>query len=132
MTDRVITSQREKRHRWITKNVRRMTSAYMLLQMVGCGGADAVVVVPPPVVLPDAMRGVSVSPASASVIVGQTLTLLPTTDAAAASISVTVGFTSATPAVATVSIGGVVTGVTPGSATITLTATGIEIGRAHV
>ena len=78
--------------------------------------------------LPDALRGVTVSPSAGSVIVGQTISLTASADAAATSVSVTTTFTSGTPTVATVSASGVVTGVSVGTAVVIVSSTGSGSG----
>lgn len=67
------------------------------------------------------ISGVSISPTSASITVGQTLALAPSvngTNCVAADLAVT--YTSGDPAIATVSAAGVVTGVAGGTTTIVI------------
>ncbi|MEQ1691663.1 MAG: Ig-like domain-containing protein [Gemmatimonas sp.] len=80
--------------------------------------------------LPDALRGVTVTPTSGSVLVGQTLSLVSVADAVSASVGVSYAYSTTSTAVATVSQNGVVSGVAPGSAVITVTATGSGVGYA--
>ena len=77
---------------------------------------------------PDALRGLTLSPSTGTVTAGQTIALSPVPDVAAANVNVTSSYTSASPAVATVSAAGVVTGLTAGSALITVTSTGSGAG----
>jgi uncharacterized protein YjdB len=79
-----------------------------------------------------AITSFSVSPTSASIAVGQTVTITPNVVKANAANTSTVAYTSSTPAVATVNATtGVVTAVAPGVATITATATGSGTGYAN-
>jgi hypothetical protein len=67
------------------------------------------------------INGVTVSPANASIVVGQTLALAPSvngTNCVAADLGVT--YTSGDPAIATVSASGIVTGVAGGTTTIVI------------
>ena len=81
--------------------------------------ASATVTVPAPV------ASVLVTPATASIVAGQTTTLTAQPrDSAGAALSRPVAWTSSNQAVATVSTSGVVTAVAPGTATITATSEG--------
>jgi hypothetical protein len=72
------------------------------------------------------LASVTVSPASATVTVGQTLQLVATLkDAVGSVLSGTVSWASSNSAVATVSGSGLVTGVAAGSATVTATSGGV-------
>jgi uncharacterized protein YjdB len=77
-----------------------------------------------------AISGLTVSPASASIPVNQTVTIVPTVNRANNGVTVTYTYASSSASVATVSAGGVVTAVAPGVATITVTATGSGTGTA--
>lgn len=68
------------------------------------------------------VTGVTLSPATASIAVGETQQLTPTIAPSNATTK-TVTYTSATPAVATVSATGLVTGVTAGTSEITVKTT---------
>ncbi len=81
--------------------------------MVACGGADGTGPTPTTV-------AISVTPASLSLTVGETATITATVSGGTG----TVGFTSSTPAVATVSSSGLVIAVAAGTATITASVTG--------
>jgi WD40 repeat protein len=89
----------------------------------GTGGGGGGTTPPPPA----AVASVSVTPASASVVVGGTQSLVAgARDAAGNALTGrAVTWSSGTPAVATVSAAGVVTAVAAGSATITATVEGI-------
>ena len=97
----------------------------VLLQSAACAGSEKSVA---PVVSPDALRGLTISPSTGSVVAGQTLPLTAVPDAASASVTVANTFMSSTPSVATVSSAGVVTGVTAGTSIITVSATGTGTG----
>jgi formylglycine-generating enzyme required for sulfatase activity len=90
--------------------------------------ASANVTVAPIMVMQDALTNLSVSPASASLTVGQTAALTPTPITAGAGVTVSYSYASSNVGVATVSATGLVTGVAAGSATITVTATGAGVG----
>jgi len=78
-----------------------------------------------------AISGLSVTPASSSVPVGQTVTLTPTVQRANPSVTVAYAYTASPATVATVNATtGVVTAVAPGIATIQVTATGTGTGFA--
>ncbi len=102
----------------------RIVAAFTLLLAIACGGDKSVT----PTVLPDALRGVSVTPGNGSVVVGQTLTLQVAPDVAGAGVAVSHAFTSGAPAVATVSATGVVTGVSAGTSVIIVSSTGSGTG----
>ncbi len=87
--------------------------------------ASATITVSP---APDALRGLSVSPSTGSVMAGRTLMLVSTVDVAAPSVTVTTTYASGTPTVASVSAAGIVTGVAVGTSVITVTAIGVGTG----
>lgn len=78
-----------------------------------------------------AISGLAISPATASIPVNQTVTLVPTVNRANSAVAVTYTYTSSSNTIATVSAAGVVTAVAPGVATITVTATGTGAGAAN-
>ena len=73
---------------------------------------------------PNALTNVTIAPSAPTVIVGQTVALVPTITTANASVTASCGYASSTPAMATVTGGGVVSGVAPGSPIITVTCNG--------
>jgi hypothetical protein len=75
-----------------------------------------------------AITGLTVSPQQANLGVGQTITITPNFNKAAAAVTTTNAFTTSAASVATVSAAGVVTAVGPGVATITTTVTGTGAG----
>jgi uncharacterized protein YjdB len=77
-----------------------------------------------------AISGLAVSPSTAAVPVGQSVTIVPTVNRANSNVNVTYTYTSSTTTVATVSAAGVVTAVAPGISTITVTAAGSGTGTA--
>ena len=81
-----------------------------------------------PVILPDALRVVTVSPSTGNVIAGQTLSLSVAIDPASSSVVVTSTFASGHRPVATVSAAGVVSGVSAGTSVITVSSTGSVTG----
>lgn len=86
--------------------------------------ASAAITVAP---LPAAITELTLTPATASLAVGEnaTLTATPTSPAGA---SVAIAYSSSNAGVASVSVAGVVTAVSPGTATITATAVGGGLG----
>ena len=105
------------------RHTQRIACAFVCL-LAACGGDKTVA----PVVLADALRGVTVSPSTGSVIAGQTLTLSAVPDPASAGVVIATTFASGTPAVATVSAAGVVSGVSAGTSVITVSSTGSGTG----
>lgn len=101
-----------------------IAGAFAAMLTAACGGDKTVA----PVVLPDALRGVAVSPLTGSAIAGQTLTLSATPDPVSATVVVTTTFASGAPAVATVSATGVVNGGSAGTSVITVSSTGSGTG----
>lgn len=86
-----------------------------------CGGGGDGFVTPPVVVPPAALTAFTLTPSTASLAVGQTLSLTAVpTNAAGATVSIS--FVSGNTAVATVAANGAVTAVSAGSAVITATA----------
>lgn len=77
---------------------------------------------------PNALNGVTLTPSSSGLSVGQTQTLTPLPDRATPSVAMSYAYESNSLNIATVSLNGVVTGVAPGTATITVTATGSLTG----
>lgn len=75
-----------------------------------------------------AITGLQISPTSSNIAVGQSVTIVPTVNRAASSVTVAYTYTSSSNAIATVNANGVVTAVAPGVATITVTATGTGTG----
>jgi|GEM_PF-5236126 len=107
----------------------------MTVAMVGlasCGGSKdsgscgGIVCAPP--VTPDAISNLTVSPASASPTVGQTVQLVPSLTTASSAVSVTYSYLSSAPSTAGVSSTGVVTAVAQGSAVISVMANGSGTG----
>lgn len=84
--------------------------------------------VPVTVSAPPALLGVSLTPATATVRVGQQVTLTPSFDRASPSVSVACTFASDSTAIAVVSNSGLVSGVAPGRAPITVSCTGTGTG----
>lgn len=89
------------------------------------GGVSAIAtltVQPPPV------ASVAVAPSSASLVVGESVTLVPTVKDASGAVLTdrTVSWSSSNPAAATVSAIGLVTAVSPGSATVTAASEGVS------
>lgn len=78
--------------------------------------------------LPSALGQLTVSPATAALSTGQTVTLVPNANPAAAGVTVNTTYVSSNSAIASVSGAGVVTAGTPGTATITVTSTGTGTG----
>lgn len=113
---------------------RTLAAALLSVLAVACGGGESAgptappTPSPTPAPIPDALRSVSLSPASESLPVGSTRTLTPTPDRASASVTVTYSYTSSAPAVATVSGAGEVTAVAAGNATIIVSAVGSGAG----
>ena len=87
--------------------------------------SSVVIVSPPP-----ALTGLSVTPASVSLVVSNTATLVATANLAGTGSNVTYAYESSATSVATVSNAGIITAVAPGTATIAVTATGIGSGFA--
>jgi hypothetical protein len=86
--------------------------------------ASAAITVAP---LPAAITELTLTPATASLVVGENATLTATpTNPAGASVAIT--YSSSNAGVASVSVAGVVTAVSPGTATITATAIGGGLG----
>jgi formylglycine-generating enzyme required for sulfatase activity len=79
------------------------------------------------VALPPALGELTVTPATASLDVGQSVTLVPTANPAPG-VTPAFSYVSSDNARATVNAAGVVTAVAPGTATITVTATGMGAG----
>lgn len=77
--------------------------------------------------LPPALTGFTLTPATATVFVGQT-TALTATPVGAAGATLTVSYSSANPTIASVSAAGVITGVGLGTVVITATAQGAGTG----
>ncbi|MBA3917810.1 MAG: hypothetical protein C0516_04390 [Gemmatimonas sp.] len=75
-----------------------------------------------------AITGLQISPTTSNIAVGQSVTIVPTVNRAASSVTVAYTYTSSSNAIATVNANGVVTAVAPGVATITVTATGTGTG----
>jgi uncharacterized protein YjdB len=76
-----------------------------------------------------AINTLTTSPTTAGLSVGQTLTIVPNVNKAAASVAVTYAYASSNAAIASVNAtSGVVTAVAPGTATITVTANGSGTG----
>ncbi len=82
------------------------------------------------VTAPEALRGVTLSPSTASIAVGTGVTLVPSFDKASAAVTTTCTYTSDSLAIATVSAGGVVTGVAPGVIGVNANCTGSGAGFA--
>lgn len=89
------------------------------LSLAACGGGGDGPSTPPP----NALTGVTVTPASLVVNVGETRTLVPSPASSASGVTVTYQYAPSTGAV-TVSSAGVVTAVSQGSGQIVVTATG--------
>ena len=94
-----------------------------------CSGAGLRQVTPTDVVqvtvlAPEALRGLSVTPAQGTVATGQSLTLVPSVDRATPAVVVTCNYLSSTTAAATVTSAGVVTGVSTGTTTVTVSCSG--------
>lgn len=76
-----------------------------------------------------AINTLTTSPTTAGLSVGQTLTIVPNVNKAAATVAVTYAYASSNAAIASVNAtSGVVTAVAPGTATITVTANGSGTG----
>ncbi len=75
-----------------------------------------------------AISNLTTSPTTASIGVGQSVTIVPNVAKAASGVAVTYAYATSSAAIATVSTGGVVTAVAPGTATITVTANGSGTG----
>lgn len=104
-----------------TLTLRRFRSAALTLALVACGGGGDPSG-PPVVVNPPTVRGVAVTPVTATIRVGETQSLSATVDAInGAGTGVT--WSSETPTVATVNGSGLVTAIGIGTATIRATAT---------
>ncbi len=76
----------------------------------------------------EALQDLAVAPPTATLTVGQTVSLTPSPSLGGSGVSVTYSWSSSNPAVATVSTTGVVTGLSVGSATITVSGTGSGAG----
>ncbi len=77
---------------------------------------------------PNALNGVTLSVASATVTVGQTVQATPTADRASTAVTMSYTYSSNTPSVATVSAAGLVSAVGPGSSIISVAAVGSAPG----
>ena len=77
---------------------------------------------------PNALTNVTIAPSAPTVIVGQTVPLVPTITTASASVTSTCTYVTSASALASVSATGVVTGVAPGSPIITVTCNGSGAG----
>ena len=107
------------RHRFAVTVRRFQTAAVVALVACGGGGDTSG---PPVVVNPPTVRGVAVTPSTATIRVGETQTLNATVDAVnGAGTGVT--WSSESPSVASVSSGGVVTAIGVGTASIRATST---------
>ncbi len=108
------------------RRVASLTPALCVLSLAACGGGSTAPTPPPPPPPPTPVATVTVTPATVSLVPGQTETLVAATlDAAGNQLNGrSVSWSTSASAVATVSAAGVVTAVGPGSATITATAEG--------
>ncbi|MFN8717477.1 MAG: Ig-like domain-containing protein [Gemmatimonadaceae bacterium] len=75
-----------------------------------------------------AISGLTLSPTTSNIAVGQSVTIVPTVNRAGSAVTVAYTYTSSSNAIATVNASGVVTAVAPGVATITVSATGTGTG----
>ena len=93
-------------------------SATITATVEGVVGTASLTVLP----APPSVTAVTVSPTTVSLGAGQTQSLAPTVTQPTGATAATVTYGTTDPAVATVSVAGVITGVAPGTATITVTA----------
>lgn len=100
-------------------NARRCAATFIAMTLVS-GGCDSTTAPPP------AVASVAITPPSASVVMGQTTTLVATPNGPSGETLTgrIVTWSSSNTAIATVTTAGIVTGVVPGTATITATSEG--------
>jgi hypothetical protein len=100
-------------------NARRYAATFIAMTLAS-GGCDS------PTASPPAVASVAITPTSASVVMGQTTTLVATPRGPSGETLAdrTVSWSSSNTAIATVTTAGIVAGVAPGPATITATSEG--------